>query len=158
MADVEQKQKMLPFITSEISICQYVCELVFGVNVFDLDLGVQIDSIEWPIKSNSVSPGNMSHCWTPSFNDHLDHRFVVLKHIQQSFLMRRFNIIQISDHSLRIACVCESCEVENKLHVCSFSSRRVLYGSDSCFQELQRSDPISQEREYHPTSVQRPKR
>ena len=31
MADVEQTQKMIPFITCEISRCQYVCELVFGV-------------------------------------------------------------------------------------------------------------------------------
>ena len=32
MADVEQIQKMIPFITCEISLCQYVCELVLGVN------------------------------------------------------------------------------------------------------------------------------
>ena len=62
MADVEQTQKMIPFIKCEISLCQYVCELVLGVNVFDLDFGVQIDSIEQPIKGNSVGSGNMSHC------------------------------------------------------------------------------------------------
>ena len=44
MAHVEQTQKMIPFITCEISFSQYVCELVLGVNVFDLDLGVLIDS------------------------------------------------------------------------------------------------------------------
>ena len=43
---VEQTQKMVPLITCEISLCQYVCELVFGVNGFDLDFGVQIDSIQ----------------------------------------------------------------------------------------------------------------
>ena len=38
MANVnKQTQKMIPFITCEISHGQYVCELVFGVNVFDLD-------------------------------------------------------------------------------------------------------------------------
>ena len=37
-----------------------------GVDVLDLDFGVQIDSIEQPIKSNYVGPGNMSHCRTPS--------------------------------------------------------------------------------------------
>ena len=42
MADVEQTQKMLPVITCEISLCQNVCELVFGVNVFDLDLGSRL--------------------------------------------------------------------------------------------------------------------
>ena len=69
MADVEQTQKMIPFITCEISLDQCVCELVFGVNVFDLDFGVQIDSIKQPIKSNSVGSGNMSHCVTSSFNN-----------------------------------------------------------------------------------------
>ena len=59
---LKKTQKMIPFITCEISLGQYVCELVFGVNVFDLDLGVQIDSVEQPIKRNSVGPGNMSHC------------------------------------------------------------------------------------------------
>ena len=29
---------------------------------------------------------------TPSFNNHLDHCFVVLKHKQQSFLMRRLDV------------------------------------------------------------------
>ena len=62
MADVEQTQKMIPFITCGISLCQYVCELVFGVNVFELDLWLQIDSVKQPNKRNSVSPGNMSHC------------------------------------------------------------------------------------------------
>ena len=70
MPDVEQTQKMIPFITCEISFCQYVCELVFGVNVFDLDFGVQNDSIEHPIKSNSVGSGYMFHCWTSALDDH----------------------------------------------------------------------------------------
>ena len=92
MADVEQTQKMIPFITFEISLCQYVCELILGVNVFDLDLGVQIDSIKQPIKSNSVGSGNMSHCRTSSLYDHLDHCFVVFKDFQQSFLARRMHV------------------------------------------------------------------
>ena len=61
MAKVEQTQKMVPLITCEISLCQHVCELVFGVILFDLDLGFQIDSIKQPIKCNSVGSGNMSH-------------------------------------------------------------------------------------------------
>ena len=92
MADVEQTQKMIPFITCEISLCQYVCELVFGGNLFDLDLGVQIDSVKQPIKSNSVGSGNMSHCETSSLYDHLDHWFVVFKDVQQSFLTRRIHV------------------------------------------------------------------
>ena len=38
IADIEQTEKMVPLITCEIALCQYVCESVFGVNVFDLDL------------------------------------------------------------------------------------------------------------------------
>ena len=82
MADIKQGQQMIPLITCEISFGQDVCELVFGLDVFDLDFGVQINSLEQPIKSNSVSSGDVSHCRTPSFNDHLDHCFIVLKHIQ----------------------------------------------------------------------------
>ena len=82
MANVKQAQQMIPLITCEISFGQDVCELVYSVDVFDLDFGVQINSIEQPIKSNSVSSGNMPHCRTSPFNDHLDHSFIVLKHIQ----------------------------------------------------------------------------
>ena len=92
MADVEKTQKMIPFITCKISLCQYVCELVLGVNVFDLDLGVQIDSIIHPIKSNSVGSGNMSLCKASSLYDHLDHCFVVFKDLQQSFLTLRMHV------------------------------------------------------------------
>ena len=73
---------MIPLITCEIPFCQNVSELVFGVDVFDLDLGIQINSIKQPMKSNSVSPGNMSHCRTSSFHNHLNYSFIVLKHIQ----------------------------------------------------------------------------
>ena len=89
MAHVKQTQKMVPFFTCDISLGQHVCELVFGIDVLDLDFWVQIDSIEQPIESNSVGSGNMSHCGTSSLKNNLDHCFVVLKHIQQSFLMRK---------------------------------------------------------------------
>ena len=70
--------------------------------------GVQIDSIEQPIKSNSVGSGNTSHCRASSLYDHLDHCSVVFKHIQHSFLTRRMdvwgnkiNIVLIINHSMR---------------------------------------------------------
>ena len=87
MANVKQAHQMIPLITCENSLGQHVCKLVFGVDVFDLDFGIQIDSIEQPIESNSVGSGNMSHCRTSAFYDHFGHSFIVLKHIQQSFLM-----------------------------------------------------------------------
>ena len=71
MANIKQGQQIIPFITCEIPLCQDVCELVFGVDVFDLNLRVKIDSIEQLIKSNSMSSGNMSHCWTSAFHNNL---------------------------------------------------------------------------------------
>ena len=53
--------------------------------------------------------------------------------------------------------VFELCEVLNELHVGSYTSLTVLDYSDSCFQELWRSDPINQMRVDHPTSILHPK-
>ena len=46
MANVEHTQLMIPFITCEISFGEDVSKLVFGVDVHDLDLVVEINSIE----------------------------------------------------------------------------------------------------------------
>ena len=64
IADVEQTQKMIPFVTCEISLGQYVCEFVLGVNVFDLDFGVQIDSIEQPMFWKHVSLSGFFPLWS----------------------------------------------------------------------------------------------
>ena len=40
----------------------------FGVNMFDFDLGFQIDPVEQAMKSNSVGSGHVSHDWTSSFD------------------------------------------------------------------------------------------
>ena len=83
MTDVKQIQQMIPLITCEIPCGQKnVCELILGVDLFDFDFGVQINSIEQPIKSNSVGPGDVSHCRTSAFNNPLDHSLIVFKHIQ----------------------------------------------------------------------------
>ena len=108
----------------------------------------------------------MSHCGTSSLYDHLDHCFVVLKHIQQSFLVPKLdvwgntvNIIQKRWTFFEIACVCKSCEVANKLHVCSLTSRPVQCGSDSC---SPRTATIRSHKSrtgiYHPTWILHPKR
>ena len=67
MANAKQIQQMIPLITRETTFGQDVSQLVFGVGVFGLDLGIQIASIKQPIKCNTVSPGNMSQCKTLSF-------------------------------------------------------------------------------------------
>ena len=92
MADVEQIQKMIPFITCEISLCQYVCESVLGVNVFDLNLGVQIDSIN---NQSKATLWVLETCLTVGllpFMISLDHCFVVFKGVQQSCLTRRIHV------------------------------------------------------------------
>ena len=61
------------------SLCQLVGELVFGFNIFDFDLSVQVGSATKPIKRNSVGSGYVSHCWTSALDDHLDHRFIILQ-------------------------------------------------------------------------------
>ena len=45
MADIKQGQQ-IHSSRVKFPLCQDVCELFFGVNVFDLDFGVQINSIE----------------------------------------------------------------------------------------------------------------
>ena len=105
----------------------------------------------------------MSLCRASSLSDHLDHCFVVFKHIQQSFMMSRFdvwgnktNIIQII--SLRLLAFVNRVSWRTNFTFCSLTGRPVLHSSDSCSQELQRSDPINQVREYHPTSILHPKK
>ena len=75
VASVKSTQKMIPFITCEISLGQYVCELVFGVNVFDLDFRVQIETSQGQL----CGFWNMSHCRVSSLYDHFDHCFIVFE-------------------------------------------------------------------------------
>ena len=114
MANIEQMEKIIPVITREISFGQDVCELVFGVNVTDLDSGDQIDSVKQPIQSNSVGPWNMSHCRTSTFDIHFDYRLVVLKDIQhgQSTRMRcvGWNVVNVSWNDVCVlACIGWGC-------------------------------------------------
>ena len=102
MADVKQMKKIVPLIACEISFCQYLCKLVFGVDILDLILVVQINSVKQPIKSNSVGSGYMSHSWTSAIDDHFDHDFVILKDVRHRTKSRKLrvrrhtvNIVQI---------------------------------------------------------------
>ena len=87
--DVEQTKKISPFITREATCGQHVCELVFGVNMFDLDFWDHIDSVKQPIKCNSVGSRHVSHRRTSAF-DHFDHCFIVFKKVKLGFEVRRF--------------------------------------------------------------------
>ena len=44
--DVEQTKKVTSFVTRVTSFEEQVNEVVFGVNIFDLVLGVQVDSVK----------------------------------------------------------------------------------------------------------------
>ena len=76
--DVEQTKKIAPSITREAPCSQHDCELVVGVNIFDLDLGVQVDSVKQTILRDFVGSGHVSQHRTSNFDDHLDYYFVVV--------------------------------------------------------------------------------
>ena len=102
MADVKQMKKICSLISCEIPFCQYVFKLVFGVNIYDVDLWFQVDSVEQPINRNSVGSGHVSHCWTSSFDNHLDDSFVVLKNVQL-LTLRRMCVLEVRNPHLTIA-------------------------------------------------------
>ena len=57
---------------------------MFGVNVTDLNLGVQINPVKQPIQRNSVGSEHVSHRWTSTFDNHFDYCLIVVKDIQHS--------------------------------------------------------------------------
>ena len=131
MTVVEQIQKLTPFNTCEISLGRYVSELVLGVSAFDFDLGVQIDSIKQPIKSNSLGSGNMSHCGTPPFKEHLDQCKVVFKIVLHSFPYEKNSRLKKRN---------QHCLDHQSFHEISFALEiykglPVLDHSDACFRE-----------------------
>ena len=135
--------------------------------------GIQINSIEQPIRCNSVGSGNMPHCWTPAFHNHFDHSLIVLKHIQQSFMMRGLdvegNTININQHvdlPLRSLTSVNDNRSPNSLcrleayDVCEHHSQVSpnYLKHEKHFQEQKRLDRIIPEQATHPISIQRPKR
>ena len=55
-------------------------------------LGSELNSVKQPIKGNSVGSWHVSHCWTPAFDYHLNHGFIVLKHFQHCIGLGKFRI------------------------------------------------------------------
>ena len=100
MADAKQMEKLVSLITCELALCQNVCELVLGVDIFDLNLWIQINSVKQPVKRNSVGSGYVSHCRTSAFDDNFSHCFVVFKNVVHRTKLRRQrvrrNIIDIA--------------------------------------------------------------
>ena len=85
--------KMVPLITCEMSLCQYVCELVLGVNVFAWILAYKLFLLKK--KESRATLWVLEICLIVGllpFVIHLDHCFVVFKDVQQSFLTRRIHV------------------------------------------------------------------
>ena len=80
--NVNQTKNITPLITRETAFSQQISELVFGVNIFDLDLAVQVDSVQQPILRELMGSRHVPHHRTLSFDDHLDHNIVVFKNVQ----------------------------------------------------------------------------
>ena len=80
---------MVPFITSESALGQYVSKLVSGVEVFDLNLWNKIDPVKQAIQSNSVRSGYVYHRRTSPFDNHLDDRFIVFKNVKQRMVANK---------------------------------------------------------------------
>ena len=73
--------------------------------------------------------------------------------------INKINDVQIIDHFSRLLAFVNCARCWTNFTFVLLSSRPVLYGSDACFQERQRSDPTNQEqREYHLTSILHPKK
>ena len=77
--NIEETEKMVPPITSESALGQYVSKLISGAEVFDLNLWIKIDPVNRPIKRNSEGFGYVSHRQTFAFDDHLEDRFVLFR-------------------------------------------------------------------------------
>ena len=90
--DVEETEKVVPLFTGEIALCEDVGKFVLGVNICDLNLSIQVDSVKWPIKRNSVGTGHVCHCRTPAFDYHLNSGLTVLGHVQHGIGRRNFRI------------------------------------------------------------------
>ena len=91
-ADIKNTWKVVPFMACEMSFCPSVCELILGDNIPDANLWIQINSVQQPVKRNSVGSGNMSQISTSAFTNHLDYRFIVLKNTQRRFFMRTLRV------------------------------------------------------------------
>ena len=54
------KRRRVPIITCETAFSEHVIELVFGVNIFDLNLGVQVDFVVF-LRSTSAFDNHFDH-------------------------------------------------------------------------------------------------
>ena len=127
----------------------------FLVNMFDLDLGVQIDSVKWPIKRNSVDSWHVSHRWTSALNDHFDHCFIVFKDVQLRLALRRLcvcgNVIHMRQ-LINISVWVWICDSANSLLLLDW----LVFWYCSMNATLLSPHPINQQQVIHPFANQHP--
>ena len=76
---IEQLAQLEPLVSGERTIGKNISELFVGVDIFDLDIWIQVNLVRQPVQVNTVNLGNMSHGWTTAFDDHLEGGIVTSK-------------------------------------------------------------------------------
>ena len=61
MAQLNKSRRLFQSSRLKLPLVQNVCELMFGVDILELNLGFQINSVKQPIKRDSVGSGYVSH-------------------------------------------------------------------------------------------------
>ena len=162
IADAEQTQKMIPFITCEISLsiclrldswCQCTWFGSWGPNWFYSNN--QSRATLWVLEPCLIV-GLLLY-------DPLDHCFVIT-HTTKLPYKKHQRLKKENQHCLdhqsfhETSFAFEVCEGLRESHVDSCTGLPVLDYSDTCFrEELRRSDPINQVRESRPISIPRPR-
>ena len=55
-----------------------------------------------PSRCNSVGSGNVSHSWTASFDDHVDHRIVVFRNETRCSMAGDVNVLKNKTYAVRV--------------------------------------------------------
>ena len=63
---------------------QEVNELASGVNILHMGHWVKADPVQQPLQCHYVGSGNVSHCRSQALAIHRDHRFIIIKNVENS--------------------------------------------------------------------------
>ena len=73
--DVEQLDETFLFITSDAPLVKMSASWLRVSTYLQLDVGIKVNFVKYPMQSHSVGSRNVSHRRTSAFHDHLDHCF-----------------------------------------------------------------------------------
>ena len=131
------------------------------MNIFDLDLRFQVNSVEQPIKRNSVGSGYVSHRWTSSFDNHLDNSIIVFKKCTTETHLEKSVCWWVRDPHLPIAQPpAFSFQLVNDFLPCTSFLCPVHFVLQCCLSNvtLQSLCPKDREQAVHPCAIQHPKK